>query len=51
MRHLVVFNIILQGQLAYTPKFYTYFYSKNQLVFGLILGDSLIGDEVLTEIV
>lgn len=44
MRHLNVFNIMWQGELAYTPKFYTYFYSKNQLVAGVILGDSLIGD-------
>lgn len=51
MKHLNVFNIMWQGELAYTPKFYTYFYSKDQLVSGLILGDSLIGDEVLIEIV
>ena len=51
MKHLKVFNIMWLGELAYTPKFYTYFYSKDQLVSALVLGDCLIGDEVLIEIV
>lgn len=51
MKHLNVFTIAWQDESAYIPKFYTYFYSKDQLVAALILGYSLIGDEVLIEIV
>jgi len=48
MKHLNVFNIVWSEELAYIPNFYTYFYSKDQLVASLVLGNSLIGDEVLT---
>jgi len=52
MPHLTSINVQWNGgEYAYIPNFYTYMYSKNQIVESLVLSNGLIGDEILLGIV